>query len=79
MSIPRRRVLQTLCGAAGACEAAANAQDSDTGTEALRSVAMFHGTKLRDERLRALKPVLERRLTQLRALRDFEVDDAIGL
>jgi hypothetical protein len=40
---------------------------------------MFHGTKLRDERLRALKPVLERRLTQLRALRDFEVDDAIGL
>jgi hypothetical protein len=78
VAIPRRRLLQAL-SFAGGIGATADAQDSDLSVEALRSVSMSHGRNLNDERLRVLKPVLERRRAQLRALRSFEVDDAVGL
>ena len=46
--------------------------------DVLRSVSAAHGTNLSDDRLRAVKPVLENRRSQLRALRDFEVDDSVA-
>jgi len=39
-------------------------------------VSAAHGTSLSDDRLRVVKPVLENRLRQLQALREFEVDDS---
>jgi len=46
--------------------------------DALRNVSAAHGINLSDDQLRVVKPVLEHRLPQLRALRDFEVDDAVA-
>ncbi len=34
--------------------------------------------KLSDERMRVLRPILERREAQLQALRDFSIDDSIS-
>jgi hypothetical protein len=78
MSIPRRRLLQAVVLAGGA-GGAADAQVSEPGTDALRNVSTFHGVSLSDERLGVLKPVLDRRLTQLRTIRSFEFDDTVGL
>jgi hypothetical protein len=62
----------------GGCIPAAEATESTITLDALRNVSTAHGTNLSDDRLRLLKPALERRLPQLRALRDFEIDDAVA-
>ena len=64
---------------AGGVGAAAQAQDSGLSTEALRGASTVNGNPLPNERLQVLKPALERRLTQVRILRRFEVDDSVGL
>jgi hypothetical protein len=46
--------------------------------EAIRNIAAAHGLNLSDERLRVLQPVLERRLPQLRSLRDIGIDDQVA-
>lgn len=65
-------------GLAGAFYRPSAAQDSAVTTDALRSVSNFHGTNLPDDRLQVVKPVLERRSSQVRALRDFELDDSVA-
>jgi hypothetical protein len=74
MAVSRRRLIQSLALTAGCCEGAGPALSLD----ALRQVSAFQGTNLSDDRLRVLKPVLERRLADLRALRDFEIDDSVA-
>lgn len=77
MTVLRRRVLKTF-GLAGAFYRPAGAQDSAVSTDTLRHVSNFYGTNLSVDRLQVVKPVLERRGAQTRALRDFEVDDSVG-
>jgi len=78
MTVSRRRLLQSLALTGPYSRAAAEPAEPAIALDALRSVAEAHGTKLSDSRLRVLKPVLERRLGQLQALRDFEIDDSIA-
>ena len=77
MTVSRRRLFQSVVLAGGFAGAVEGAEPSIT-LEVLRDVSVAHGTQLSEERLRVLKPVLERSLPQLRALRDFEFDDAEG-
>jgi hypothetical protein len=72
MKVSRRRVLQSLALTGTAAEGA-----EGISLEALRHASAAHGTNLSDERLRVIQPVVERRLTQLRALREFEFDDTV--
>jgi len=76
MTVSRRRLLQSLALTGGG-GSAAKAQQRTIPLDVLRNVSAAHGTNLSDERLRVVQPVLERRLLQLQALRDFEIDDAV--
>lgn len=76
MTVSRRRLLQSLALTAGSSTAAEGAEPT-IALEALRNVSAAHGANLRDDRLRVVQPVLERRVAQLQALRDFEVDDTV--
>lgn len=78
MTVSRRRLLRSvsLAGAGGA--AAQQQAQPATTLDGLRNVAAAHGIDLDDGRPRVLQPVVDRRLAQLRALRDFEIDDAIA-
>ena len=69
MAVSRRRLLQAAALAGGSATAP---------VDALRNVAEAHGSNLSDDRLRIVKPVLEQRQAQIRALREFEVDDSIA-
>jgi hypothetical protein len=77
MSVNRRRLLQSLA-LAGAGGTPVEAAESAITLEALRNVSVAHGTNLSDDRLRVVKPVIERRLADLRALREFEIDDSVA-
>ena len=76
MTVSRRRLLQSL--ALGGCSTAAAGAESAITLDVLRDVAAVHGTNLSDDRLRVVKPVLERHLSQVRALRDLEIDDTVA-
>lgn len=69
MTIGRRRALKTL-GIGGALAPATHAQDP--------AAPCLPARDLPAERLRTIQPALERRRTQLRALRDFEIDDSVS-
>lgn len=45
--------------------------------ETLRAATALQGSDLKEERLRILQPVLQRRSRQLRKLRDAELDDSV--
>jgi len=75
MTVSRRRMFQSLA-VAGGCSAAEGAEPP-SALEALRNVSAAHGTNLTDDRLRIVKPVLENRLPQVRALREFAFDDRV--
>lgn len=75
MKKSRRRMFQTLAASAAFT---AQAQEPSPGIEELRLVANAHGVSLSDERLRLLRPVLERRKATLQALRDFAIDDSVS-
>ena len=77
MTVSRRRLLQSLA-LAGGYGTAAEAAEPAIALEVLRNVSAAHGANLSDDRLRVVKPVLEHRLPQVRALRDFEVDDTVA-
>ena len=77
MTIARRRLLKTLTLATG-FGTSTNAQEARLALDFLRGVSTVHGTNLSDARLEIIKPALERRLSQLRALRGFEIDDAVA-
>jgi hypothetical protein len=77
MTVSRRRLLQSLALTGGYTTAAEGAEPA-ISLDVLRSVSAAHGTNLSDDRLRVVKPVLEHRLPQLRALRDFEIDDSVA-
>lgn len=77
MTVSRRRLLQSLALTGGYSPPAPGA-DPALALEVLRTVSAAHGTSLSDDRLRVVQPVLERRLPQLRALRDFEIDDTVA-
>jgi hypothetical protein len=74
MNVNRRRLLQSLALAGGQRATAQTAIEMD----ALRNVAGTHGANLSDARLRIVKPMLERRLVNLQALRNFEFDDSVA-
>ena len=75
MTISRRRVFQSLALASTA-GTATDAAESALSLDLLRNVSAAHGTNLSDARLQILKPVLERRQTQIQPLRDYSFDDA---
>ena len=75
MAVSRRRLFQSLALAAGAGRGAA--AEPVLTLDALRAISTANGTGLSDDRLQILKPVLERRLTQIRDLRNFEFDDGV--
>lgn len=77
MTVSRRRLLQSLA-LTGGCSTAAEGAEPAIALDVLRNVSAAHGTNLSDDRLRVVKPVLERRLPQLQALRDFEIDDTVA-
>jgi hypothetical protein len=77
MNVARRRLLQALALAAPA-QAQQQQGAAPLTSGMLRSAATIHGTNLTDERLEAIRPVIERRLAQqLKTLRSFEIDDAV--
>jgi len=77
MTVSRRRLLQSLA-LTGGYNTVAEGAEPTIALEVLRNVSAAHGTNLSDDRLRVVKPVFERRLPQLRALRDFEIDDTVA-
>jgi hypothetical protein len=76
MRVSRRRLFYSLAGAAG-CGASAEAAEPAISLDVLRDVSKFDGTNLSDERLRAVQPVLEHRVSETQALREFKLDDAV--
>jgi len=76
MGVSRRQLVQSLALTAGIGAAADGAEPTVT-LNVLRNVSAANGTNLSDVRLRIVAPVLENRLPQLRALRDFEFDDTV--
>lgn len=77
MTIARRRLLQALT-VTGGFRTATNAQEPKLALDVLRNVSTVHGTNLSDARLEIIQPALERRLSELQALRGFEIDDTVG-
>ena len=77
MTVSRRRLFESLA-LIGGCSAGADGAQAAITLEVLRNVSAAHGTNLSDDRLRVVQPVIEHRLPQLQAFRDFEVDDAIA-
>ena len=75
--VSRRRLVQTLA-LTGATNSIVEAAEPSVNVEALRSASEMSGSRLSDERLRVVAPVLKNRLARLQTLRDFEVDDAIA-
>ena len=75
----RRRLLQTLSlvSAQGTLACRSTDQERDFSIEVLRNVSTMHGSRLTDERLEAIKPVLERQFSQLEAVRRFELDERV--
>src|SRR5436309_15918689 len=76
MTVSRRRLFKSLAFTGGYSAGAEGAEPAIV-LDVLRHVSAAHGTNLSDDRLRIVKPVLEHRLPQLRALRDFEIEDNI--
>ena len=75
----RRRLLQALTVAAAQTTVACR-QTSDEArlsVEALRGASVMHGRSLSDERLEVIRPELERQLTQLEAVRNFDLEESV--
>jgi hypothetical protein len=82
MTVDRRRLLKTLTCAGGMSSIAATAVDvqgTALTTDIVRSASVLNGSNLSDGRLAVAKAAWERRLTPLQAVRNFEVDDSVGL
>jgi len=77
MTVSRRRLLQSLALTGGGNSAVEGAEPA-IALDVLRNVSAAHGTNLSDDRLRVVKPALERRLPPLQAFRDFEIDDTVA-
>jgi hypothetical protein len=77
MAGSRRRFLHSV-SLAGVGVAAAQQPRPAAALDPLRNVSAAYGIDLNEDRLRILQPVLARRFTQLRALRDFDIDDAVA-
>lgn len=77
MSVSRRRLFRALALTAG-CSTTIDGAEPAGSLEALRNVSAAHGSNLSDDQLRVVKPVLEQRAPQLRALRGFEISDAVA-
>lgn len=77
MTVSRRRLFQSLA-IVGVSSTATEGAEAAISLDALRNVSEFYGINLSDDRLRVVKPVLERRLTGVQALRDFEFGDSIA-
>lgn len=77
MAVSRRRLLQSasLTGAG----AAAAQQPGPAGTlDALRNVAAAHGIDLTGGRIERIQAAVHRRLSQLKALREFEIGGEVA-
>lgn len=72
----RRRLLHSLTLTGGAATIASG-QATAPSIEALRNVAIAHGVKLSEERLRVLQGTLDQRKARIQVVRDFEIDDSI--
>jgi hypothetical protein len=76
-TVSRRRLFQSLA-LTSACGTAATGAETAITLDVLRNVSAANGINLTDDRLRVIQPVLEHGLAQLRALRDFEIDDSVA-
>jgi hypothetical protein len=76
-AVSRRRLFQALALTSG-CGTSAAAAAPIMSLDLLRGASAAHGINLADDRLRLLQPVLEKSLPQMRALREFEIDDAVA-
>ena len=72
--INRRGLFRSLAASVGAAQAAQTVPALDV----LRNVSAAHGSNFGDERLLVLQPVLDSRRAQLKALREFEIDDSVA-
>jgi hypothetical protein len=78
MSVNRRRLFQSLALASqyhpvlGGAELASN-------VDILRCVSAAHGSNLSEDRLRIVEPVIKQRAARVQALRNFEVEESVGL
>jgi hypothetical protein len=77
MAFSRRRLFQSLILTRG-WGTASEAVEPAIGLDMLRHVTVAHGTNLSDDRLLLIKAVVEQRLSDLRAIRDFEFDDSLA-
>jgi hypothetical protein len=77
MAVSRRRFLHSV-SLTGVGVAAAQQPRPAAALDPLRNVSAAYGIDLNEDRLRILQPVLARRFTQLRTLRDFDIDDAVA-
>ena len=77
MTVSRRRLFQTLALTGGYSTQTEGAEPA-MALDVLRNVSAAHGINLSDDRLRAVKPVLEHGLPQLRVFRDLEIDDTVA-
>jgi hypothetical protein len=75
----RRRLLQTLSLVAAQNTVACRQTDQEHKfpIEVLRNVSTMHGSRVTDERLEAIRPVLERQFSKLEAVRRFELDERV--
>lgn len=71
-SLGRRKALRAMLLAGPAAGAAAQGQAGSL--EAVKNLAAMQGAPLSEERLRAIQPAVERRLAQVRALREAPID-----
>ena len=76
MIASRRRLFQYFAVSAAGSHAAEISAPATI--DSLRAVSQAHGTKLSEQRLNVLKPVLEQRKVQIQALREFEIDDSVA-
>jgi len=76
MTVSRRRLLQSLA-LTGVGNPAVEGAEPAIALDVLRNVSAAHGANLSDDRLRVASPVLERRLPQLRAFREVEIEDTV--
>ena len=78
MFLSRRRLLQTLTLVAGQSTLAGQAgQERKLSIEVLRGVSTVHGNSLSDERLEKIRPILERQLPHLEAVRRFDLEEKV--
>lgn len=75
----RRRLLHALSLVAAQSSVACGQPEPDSGVSiaAIRHASSLHRRQLSDERLETIRPAIERQLTELEAVRHFDLDETV--